>query len=285
MATIKNFTELEVWQLGNELEKQMYVHITSGPLSKDYALRDQINKSVGSIPDNIAEGFGRGGRLEFIQFLSISRGSASELQSQLIRCQNRNHITKEVFDELYELTDKTGNKIGAFIKYLNESEKTGPKFQNRVSTTNAKRETKNEQPETRNTPIKTDNAAKPLGAYPHARRVGNLLFLSGIGSRSAKDNSIPGLELDAEGNILKYDIEAECHQVFANVKAVLEASGSSWDKMVDVTVFLTNMKKDFPIYNKVYGEYFKDVEACRTTVEVKSLPTPIAIELKVIAIV
>ena len=133
--------------------------------------------------------------------------------------------------------------------------------------------------------INTDSAAKPLGAYPHARRVGNLLFLSGIGSRNATDNSIPGLELDANGNIIRYDIEAECHQVFANVKAVLEASGSSWDKMVDITVFLTNMKKDFLIYNKVYGEYFKDVQACRTTVEVKSLPTPIAIELKVIATV
>ena len=131
--------------------------------------------------------------------------------------------------------------------------------------------------------INTDQAAKPLGAYPHAKRVGNLLFLSGIGSRSAKDNSIPGLELDAEGNIVKYDIAAECHQVFANVKAVLEASGSSWDKIVDVTVFLTNMKKDFPVYNKIYGEYFTSVQACRTTVEVKNLPTPIAIELKVIA--
>ena len=131
--------------------------------------------------------------------------------------------------------------------------------------------------------INTDSVAKPLGAYPHARRVGNLLFLSGIGSRNAKDNSIPGLELDANGNIVKYDIEAECHQVFANVKAVLEASGSSWDKIVDVTVFLTNMKKDFPLYNKIYGEYFINVQACRTTVEVKSLPTPIAIELKVIA--
>jgi 2-aminomuconate deaminase len=131
--------------------------------------------------------------------------------------------------------------------------------------------------------IKTNLAAKPLGAYPHARRVGNLLFLSGIGSRSAKDNSIPGLEMDTEGNILRYDIEAECHSCFANVKAVLEAGGSSWNNIVDVTVFLTNMKKDFPVYNKVYGEYFKDVESCRTTVEVKSLPTPIAIELKVIA--
>jgi 2-aminomuconate deaminase len=131
--------------------------------------------------------------------------------------------------------------------------------------------------------VHTNQAAKPLGSYPHARKVGNLLFLSGIGPRNAVDNSIPGLELDAEGNIVKYDIEAECHSVFANVKAVLEASGSSWDRIVDVTVFLTNMKKDFPIYNKIYAEYFTNVQACRTTVEIKSLPTPISIELKVIA--
>ncbi|WP_028789134.1 RidA family protein [Terrimonas ferruginea] len=132
--------------------------------------------------------------------------------------------------------------------------------------------------------IHTSNAAVPLGAYPHARKAGNLLFLSGIGPRNAADNSIPGLQLADDGSILQYDIEAECHAVFANVKSVLEASGSSWDKIVDVTVFLTNMKKDFPIYNKIYGEYFRDVQACRTTVEIKSLPTPIAIELKVIAL-
>jgi 2-aminomuconate deaminase len=141
----------------------------------------------------------------------------------------------------------------------------------------------NAKPQTPNSIIITDAASKPLGAYPHARRVGNLLFLSGIGPRNPKDNSIPGLELDANGDILKYDIEAECHSVFANVKAILVASESSWDNIVDVTVFLTNMKKDFPVYNKIYNEYFKDVQACRTTVEVKSLPTPISIELKVIA--
>jgi len=141
----------------------------------------------------------------------------------------------------------------------------------------------NPQPLTPNSITITENASTPLGAYPHARRVGNLLFLSGIGPRNPKDNSIPGLKLDKKGEIKKYDIEAECHAVFANVKAVLEASGSSWDKIVDVTVFLTSMKKDFPVYNKIYGEYFKDVQACRTTVEVKSLPTPIAIELKVVA--
>jgi 2-aminomuconate deaminase len=133
--------------------------------------------------------------------------------------------------------------------------------------------------------INTDRASSPLGAYPHARQLGNLLFLSGIGPRNAIDNLIPGLELDEKGNIIKYDIEAECHAVFANVKAVLEASGSSWEKIIDVTVYLTNMKDDFPIYNKIYSDYFHSVQACRTTVEVKSLPTPIAIELKVIATV
>jgi 2-aminomuconate deaminase len=131
--------------------------------------------------------------------------------------------------------------------------------------------------------IKSDKAASPLGAYPHARRVGNLLFLSGIGSRSALDNSIPGLNMDNEGNIISYDIEAECHAVFNNVRAVLESAGSTWNQIVDVTVFLTNMKDDFSKYNKIYNDYFRDVQACRTTVEVKSLPTPIAIELKVIA--
>lgn len=280
MATAKNFKDLEIWQLANELEKKVYLQLKNDSLSKDFALKDQMNRSVGSIADNIAEGFGRGGRLEFIQFLSIARASAAELQSQLVRCLNRNYFSQEIYEDLNELTDKTGKKIGAFIKYLNESDKTGVKFQNRVST-NEKRN--NEKQETRNEIVETLTAAKPLGTYPHARKFGDLLFLSGIGSRSAKDNKIPGLELDANGSILKYDIEAECHSVFANVKAVLEASGSSWDKIIDVTVFLTNMKNDFPAYNKIYGEYFKDVNACRTTVEVKSLPTPICIELKVIA--
>ena len=282
MATVKNFVDLEVWQLANTLEIKVYEQLITGSLCKDFALKDQMNRSVGSIPDNIAEGFGRGGRLEFIQFLSIARASASELQSQLFRCLNRNHISKETFNTLYELSDKTGKKIGSLIKYLKESDKSGPKFQNRVKA-NEKRF--NVKPETRNERIHTTAAASPLGSYPHARKIENLLFLSGIGSRNANDNSIPGLEVDSNGNILKYSIELECHAVFANVKAVLEASGSSWENMIDVTVFLTNMKSDFPTYNKIYGEYFKDVEACRTTVEVKSLPTPICIELKVIATV
>src|SRR5580765_2978369 len=131
--------------------------------------------------------------------------------------------------------------------------------------------------------INTDNAAKPLGSYPHARKVGNLLFLSGIGSRSAIDNSIPGLKLDEMGNKIAHDIEAECHACFANVREILIASGTSWDKIIDVTVFLTDMQNDFPIFNKIYADYFQSVQPARTTVEVRSLPTPISIELKVIA--
>lgn len=276
MATITSFTELEIWKLAVLLHDKIFELTKLELLSRDFALKDQMNRSSGSVMDNIAEGFGRGGRLEFIQFLTIARGSISELQSQLIRCLNREYISTVAYNELNELAGKTGRKIGAFIRYLNQSDLNGPKFKDRK---NAQRQTRNEKRET----IKTENAAKPLGAYPHARRVSNLLFLSGIGSRSAKDNKIPGLVQDEKGNIISYDIEAECHSCFANVKAVLEASSSSWNKIVDVTVFLTNMKKDFPVYNKIYGEYFKDVEACRTTVEVKSLPTPIAIELKVIA--
>jgi len=131
--------------------------------------------------------------------------------------------------------------------------------------------------------IHSDRAPEPVGAYPHARKVGNLLFLSGVGPRKKGSKEIPGVELDEEGNIVSYDIETQCHSVFANVKAVLEASGSSWDKLVDVTVFLTNMKADFKIYNRIYADYFKDNQPCRTTVEINSLPTPIAIELKCIA--
>ena len=133
--------------------------------------------------------------------------------------------------------------------------------------------------------IMTNKAAKPLGAYPHARKAGNLLFLSGIGSRRVEDNMIPGLEVDKNGNKCGHDIIAECHQVFANVKDVIEAAGSDWSKIIDVTVFLTDMKNDFGKFNEVYKEYFQEVLPCRTTVEVKSLPSPISIELKVIALV
>ena len=296
MATIQKFQDLEIWQLARQLENQVFLILKEGLLAKDFSLKDQMSRCAGSVMDNIAEGFGRGGRNEFIQFLSISKASASELQSQLTRCFDRQYISKEVFERLDALTLLVGNKIGALIKHLNLAEIKGQKFLNRTdsksssnvtitnnTTDNPKPQTPNSENRRVQNTINTSKAAKPLGAYPHARRVGTLLFLSGIGSRGAKDNTIPGLILNEEGTIKSYDIEAETKQVFANVKAVLEASGSSWGKIVDVTVFLTNMKQDFPIYNKIYEDYFKDVEACRTTVEVKSLPTPIAIELKVIA--
>ncbi len=131
----------------------------------------------------------------------------------------------------------------------------------------------------------SEKAPEPVGLYPHARKVGNLLFLSGVGPRERGTKKIPGVELDAEGRILDYDIEAQCHSVFNNVKLILEASGAKWEDLVDVTVFLTNMKADFKTYNRIYAEYFKENQPCRTTVEINSLPTPIAIELKCIAAV
>lgn len=131
--------------------------------------------------------------------------------------------------------------------------------------------------------ISTNKAPAPIGLYPHSRRVGEFLFLSGIGSREAGTNNIPGNVYDENEKLVQYDIAAQCHSVFKNVRIVLEESGSSWDKLIDVTVFLTNMKEDFETYNKIYADYFKDNQPCRTTVEIKSLPTPIAIELKCIA--
>ncbi len=129
----------------------------------------------------------------------------------------------------------------------------------------------------------SEKAPEPVGHYPHARRVGNLLFLSGVGPRQRGTKIIPGVTLSKGGEIENYDIAAQCHSVFKNVRLILEASGSSWDRLVDVTVFLTNMKADFKIYNAIYAEYFKDNLPCRTTVEINSLPTPIGIELKCIA--
>jgi 2-aminomuconate deaminase len=131
--------------------------------------------------------------------------------------------------------------------------------------------------------LNSDKAPEPVGLYPHARKVGNLLFLSGVGPRKKGSKEIPGVTLDEKGNITSYNIEEQCHSVFQNVRYILEASGSRWENLVDVTVFLTNMKADFFIYNKIYAEYFKDNLPCRTTVEITSLPTPIAIELKCIA--
>ncbi len=131
--------------------------------------------------------------------------------------------------------------------------------------------------------IKVKQAPSPVGAYPHARKVGDLLFLSGVGPRKAETTDIPGVILDDKGNISSYDIEIQCRSVFDNIKMILEASDSSWMNLVDVTVFLTNMKDDFKTYNKVYAEYFADNQPCRTTLEISCLPTPIAIELKCIA--
>ena len=131
--------------------------------------------------------------------------------------------------------------------------------------------------------IHSQKAPEPVGLYPHARKVGNLLFLSGVGPRERNTKKIPGVELGSDGEIISYDIESQCHSVFNNVKTILEDAGSSWDKLVDVTVFLTNMKDDFPVYNRVWAEYFSENPPCRTTLEINCLPTPIAIELKCIA--
>ena len=134
--------------------------------------------------------------------------------------------------------------------------------------------------------IRTAKAPRAVGHYPHARRVGSLLFLSGIGPRDAGDDSIPGNVTDSDGKLVSYDIVAQCHSVFANVRAVLEASGAQWSDLVDVTVFLTDMSADFRAYNAVWAEYFPDAATapCRTTLGITALPTPIAIELKCLAV-
>jgi 2-aminomuconate deaminase len=131
--------------------------------------------------------------------------------------------------------------------------------------------------------INSSRAPEPVGPYPHARRVGDLLFLSGVGPRERGSKEIPGVTFDVAGEIVSYDIELQCRSVFQNVRYILEDAGSAWENIVDVTVYLTNMRSDFAAYNRVYAEYFGDIQPARTTVEVGALPTPIAIELKVIA--
>ncbi|MFM7765516.1 MAG: RidA family protein [Sphingomonadales bacterium] len=131
--------------------------------------------------------------------------------------------------------------------------------------------------------INSGKAPEPVGLYPHARRVGNLLFLSGVGPREKGTKKIPGVELDESGNIISYDIETQCRSVFQNVRWILEDAGSKWDNIVDVTVFLTNMKDDFKTYNRLWAEYFAENPPCRTTIEINCLPTPTGIELKVLA--
>lgn len=133
--------------------------------------------------------------------------------------------------------------------------------------------------------IESKSAPKPVGLYPHARKVGNLLFLSGIGPRDPETDGVPGLKRSASGNFIEFDFEAQCHSVFQNVRRVLEDSGATWDSLVDVTVFLVNMERDFHTYNRIYAEYFKDNQPCRTTVGISALPTPIAIELKCVAVI
>ena len=126
-------------------------------------------------------------------------------------------------------------------------------------------------------------APEPVGAYPYTRRVGNLLFLSGVGPRQRGQAAIPGVVLGADGRVVSYDFERQCRAVFDNVRYILEEAGAGWDDLVDVTVFLTNMKDDFATYNRLYAEYFATAQPCRTTLEINCLPTPIAIELKCIA--
>ena len=127
------------------------------------------------------------------------------------------------------------------------------------------------------------SAPKPVGHYPHAKKAGEFLFLSGVGPRKRNSESIPGVNINDNGDIVSYSIREQCIAVFENVRLVLKDSGAEWDDIVDVTVFLTNMKDDFKTYNKVYAEFFADNQPCRTTLEINCLPTPIAIELKVIA--
>jgi 2-aminomuconate deaminase len=133
--------------------------------------------------------------------------------------------------------------------------------------------------------IHAGDAPKPVGAYPHARRVGDLLFLSGIGPREPGTDTIPGNEYFADGRLRDYDIAAQTHAVFANVRIVLEAAGAGWEDLIDVTVYLTDMKHDFQAYNAIWVEYFPDPTSapCRTTLGITALPTPIAIELKCVA--
>ena len=131
--------------------------------------------------------------------------------------------------------------------------------------------------------FESSRAPDPVGLYPHARQAGNLLFLSGIGPRKRGSREIPGVRLAADGTVASYDIEVQCRSVFENVRAVLEDAGARWEDLVDVTVFLTDMGRDFVTFNRLYAEYFAGARPCRTTVEVTALPMPIAIELKCIA--
>jgi len=131
--------------------------------------------------------------------------------------------------------------------------------------------------------INSERAPEPVGAYPHARRVGSMLYLSGVGPRERDTKIIPGVTLSPDGSILDYDNEAQTLSVFRNIRYIIEDAGSQWENIIDVQVYLTNMKADFATFNRLYAEHFAGVEACRTTIEIGALPTPIAVELKVVA--
>ena len=132
--------------------------------------------------------------------------------------------------------------------------------------------------------INSERAPEPVGAYPHARRVGNMVFLSGVGPRRRGQKSIPGVVIGEDGSVVDYDVRTQTLSVFENIRVILEDAGAAWEDIVDVQVYLTNMKKDFPLFNALYAEHFTHVQATRTTIEVGSLPTPIAVELKVVAV-
>jgi four helix bundle protein len=132
MATIKRFEDIEAWQKARVLANEIYLLSETTKLSTDYRLKDQINASSGSTMDNIAEGFERGGKLEFINFLSIAKGSAGEVKSQLYRLLDRKYINDEKFANLYKLSDDIAHMIGAWISYLNKSGMKGTKFKDRV---------------------------------------------------------------------------------------------------------------------------------------------------------
>jgi 2-aminomuconate deaminase len=132
--------------------------------------------------------------------------------------------------------------------------------------------------------VRTERAPVPVGPYPHARRVGDLIFVSGMGPRQPGTDAIPGGPIrDGDGAPLDYDVAAQTHAVIENIRRVLEAAGSRLEDVVDVTVFLVDMDRDFATFNRVYGEHFAPIGPTRTTCAVRALPTPIAVELKVIA--
>ena len=199
MPTIRKIEELEIWQLARKINMEVFRLLQTKPLTNNFELKNQMMRSSGSIMDNIAEGFERGSRLEFVQFLSIAEASNGELKSQITRCADQKYLDEDAKLKLFLEIDNIGKKIAAFMQYLNKSKFKGQKFFERNNEKQLKSNNKhlfnmddstiNIKHQTSNI-IKTSAAATPLGAYPHARKVGNLLFLSGIGSRSAKDNSI-----------------------------------------------------------------------------------------------